>query len=259
MDDSLFSIVHKYTEFHINGKRVQIPYCIVGNKVEPSNHPESGRTTKFSNYAGKGTAEQINQALIQSAKKENLDLSTKTSAEITRFMIEQGIGIDCSGFVYNVLNEYFKKTKHITLDEIIFRFPGIMGSVENLLFRNNRVRRCSAEVLTSDLNTIKISKVKDIQPGDMIRLTHPNWAGKHIAIIVEVSFDHIQYAHSSEYTQNKGPHTARINTLFPNEGLEKQEWLESTIEGNNYGKVAYIPERGDSIRRIKLYAPNSTH
>ncbi len=251
--NDLYKIVEEYTNFIVEGKKVQIPYSIVGNQMSSDEKLNSGRTTKFSNFAGKGTPNQIRLTLIKKAKKEGFDLSRKKSEEITQFLICQGIGVDCSGFVYNTLNSHLKNTAHISLDKLILRFSGTIGRFERFLFSRNRVRKCSAEVLTNELNSFKVERVRDILPGDMIRLTHRNWMGKHIALIVNVTKDYLVYAHSSEYTKENGPHFAKIRILSPDEGLEKQEWLEKTYNGKDYGRDAFLLDKGDSVRRLKYY------
>lgn len=133
------------------------------------------------------------------------------------------------------------------------RFPGLVGQLEKILLSPKRVRRISADTLTNNLNTIQITKVKDIRVGDLIRLTHENWSGKHIAVIVSVSQKKLIYAHSSDatnMTQAEGPHLGEIIITNPNKDLDQQKWLEKTRDGDNYGKRCYRSEIGDSVRRL---------
>ncbi len=119
-----------------------------------------------------------------------------------------------------------------------------------MLKRKNRVRRSSAATLTSNLNSVKVEAVQDIRPGD-IRLTHVDWSGKHIAIIVATSPKTITYAHSSETTKTQGPHFATIKILDKHKGLDAQQWSEVTQDNQAYGPFAFDPKRGDSVRRLR--------
>lgn len=253
MNNLFYQLASEYIDFEIAGKKILMPYCIVDLPYDRTKHP-MGRTDKSHNYAGKGTPKQIEEVLVETAKRKAFDLQKAKPQEITRFMIYHGIGIDCSGFVYNILDTYLKRTKQVSLAKYIYRYPGIVGKLENLLLRKNRVRRSSAETLTNSLNTITIDKVKDIQPGDMIRLTHSDWPGKHIAIIVDINKGYITYAMASEYMKIRGVHFGKIKILDNNKGLEKQYWLEKTYEGNDYRIDAYDPQRGDSVRRLRLFS-----
>ncbi len=255
--NTLYQLANEYINFEIEGKKVRIPYAIVEKAIDKygiGKITNTSTTSRFENYAGKGTPKQIRKTLITKAEKEKFNLTTTTSDQLYKFMESHGIGIDCSGFVYNVLDGYLRKEKNKSLDSLILRFPGLLGKVEHFLLQKNRVRRCNAETLTNDLNTLKIEKVKDMRPGDMIRLNHSDWRGKHIAIIVEVTNDLITYAMSSVYTKTKGCHFGKIKVVDSNKGLESQKWEEITKDGKNYGKDAFDPTRGDhkdSVRRSK--------
>lgn len=249
---SLYEIADKYVHFQVEGKIVQIPYCIVRFEYDKTPKPMA-RTTRYKNYAGKGTVDQIRKALIESASREKFNLKKATSNEITKFMITQGIGIDCSGFVFNILDQFLKANKKISLTNILLRYPGFKGRLERLLLQKNRVRRINAATLTNNLNTIKIEKVSGIKPGDILRLTHSDYyRGKHVALVVKVRKGYITYANSSEETEVKGPHFAKIKILNPHKGLDEQKWLEITQKGVNYQKYAFDPKRGDSVRRLYI-------
>ncbi|MBU2592790.1 MAG: hypothetical protein ABH867_01380 [Patescibacteria group bacterium] len=60
-------------------------------------------------YRGKGTPEQIAQATEEIAKRWSLDISEAPPEVIVEVMKYAGLGVDCSGFIYNVLNFAFSK------------------------------------------------------------------------------------------------------------------------------------------------------
>lgn len=249
---SIYSQVKKYTTFTIFGKRVSIPYCIVENNPQtvPTHY---AITNKNQYFAGKGTAEQIYISLLDAAHKAQFNLRAASGAQIKSFMITQGIGVDCSGFVYNVINSYLLKAGLLGLDSQILRFGGLKGKVERRILSWNRVRRASADTLTNHLNTVAIKKVSELKSGDLIRLSPLDWTGKHVLVVVEVTESYIFYAHSSANTEQDGPHISWIKILDANEGLEKQEWLELTKSGENYGKRTLLIENGDGARRFKFF------
>jgi hypothetical protein len=251
MSVDIYEIAKEYVEFMVNGKRVNIPYSMVKYPGEKYNPKLVTRTTLEKHFAAKGTPEQIRSTLVTSAQQCRFDLYHASSQAIHQFMLDQGIGIDCSGFVYQVLNRYLKQKYHKSLDTLVSRYPGLKGKIDLLLFPRNRVRKISAKNLTSDFNTIEVKKVKDIQAGDMIRLTDPHWHGKHIAIILKVLKNELTYAHASERTTLVGPHFATIKITHPDAGLENQTWLEKLQDGTSYKTTAFHPERGDSVRRVK--------
>ena len=160
MTNQLLNFANEYIDFYIDGKKVKIPYCIVTQKNDTKSSYTMARTDKYSNYAGKGNTDQIKKTLLNAAKNKHFDLISRKPEEITKFMISEGIGIDCSGFVFNILDKFLRTTHHISLNRLILRYPKILGRIELLMFGMNRVRRSSAAILTNDLNTIKIEKIK---------------------------------------------------------------------------------------------------
>jgi hypothetical protein len=254
MNNLFYKLADEYIHFEIAGKTINVPYSISteGEKRAIGELSSAGVTGRFANYGGKGTPKQIRELVLKTAKKENFNLHKAKPEEIIQFMISQGIGVDCSGFVYYILDQYLKKEKHKSLNTLILRYPGLVGKIERFLLQNNRVRRSSAATLTNDLNTVKIEKAKDIKPGDLIRLTHSDWKGKHIIVIIAIDDKFITYAMTSQYTKIQGARFGKIRIKDRNKGLEAQEWLEETKKGENYGKDAFDPKRGDCVRRLRF-------
>ena len=112
--------VNKYLNLEIEGKRIVCPYFTnhIGKAFLDAMHdggldPETtGRIIKLYNerkyplgwWRGKGTPEQIIEATLDIAKMEKTDLTKGGAEAIREFMMLHGMGIDCSGFVYNVLS-----------------------------------------------------------------------------------------------------------------------------------------------------------
>ncbi|OGC99306.1 hypothetical protein A3B58_00520 [Candidatus Amesbacteria bacterium RIFCSPLOWO2_01_FULL_48_50] len=57
----------------------------------------------FGWYRGKGTPEQIKQAVAEIAKIHGVELESFTPLGLVEFMKMVGLGVDCSGFAYQVL------------------------------------------------------------------------------------------------------------------------------------------------------------
>lgn len=252
MKASLTKFVEAYTKFTVGDKAVAIPYSIAAIQPIPKQSYDMGRTSRFNHYGAKGSPDQVSRALGQAARQHQFSLSEAKPNEITEFMIKHGIGVDCSGFVYNVLDGWLRANAYPPLNRQILRTKGLKGKLEQYVLGWRWVRRAGAATLTSPLNTIKIQAASDVRPGDLLRLKHDRW--QHIAIVVAATPKRITYAHSSEYTKIPGPHTGYIIITQPQMGLEAQDWHELTYNGKNYGKYAFNPNRGDAVRRLKYLA-----
>ncbi len=236
--------LNDYMHFMIDDKEVPIPYIL-----EPSRW-------QFSKTSGKGSPEMIYKEVFAVITNRNLRVTDLTSGEIYKIMKEERIGIDCSGFVYHLLDAYLLAEKRKSLSDILFRYLGIIGLIEKHILRFQRFRRISAATLTSTLNCQKIESLNNIHIGDLIRMS-VNKNADHVLIITNLikdqsgSITKIEYAQSSgQNTQNRGPHIGEIEVIDPNQTLKEQNWMEVDLKGNSY-KSYYHPGQGDGIFRLK--------
>ena len=182
-------------------------------------------------YSGKGTPSQIVNVAKHLAKKEGLKLEKMNPEESFSFLKRKRIGVDCSGFAYNLAN---------SLDRELGR-----GGLAHL----GPARRCNTDCLTNTSITREI-KVEDIKAGDLVRML----GGKHALFVVDKASGFIVYAHSSgRLSEINGVHLGRIKIVKPQKDLSFQVWLEKTRKGENFGKKYFDTGKGDSIRRFKWW------
>lgn len=210
----------QYVEYKIFNLRINIPYMI----------NQSDRYCS-SITRGKAPLNEIAQEFQKEAKRHKLNITCLSPEKIKTTMQSFGIGIDCSGFAYHILNPLVKLKTGKDLSNFLVRFSGLLGKIDKTLLRNKRYEKISAAQLTSSINTIGIYDVLDIKVGDIIRMTHRGYEGKHPLVVVEVTSKYILYAHSSEYVEENGAHFGKIIIHNIKDGLNKQEWLEKTKMG----------------------------
>ncbi len=210
----------------IPGKKVRIPYW--RNRIT-----HRGLCRIQGSFGGKGAPSQIKRATIDRAKKSGIDINKLTSVQIRKFMTQKRIGLDCSGFVFQVLD---------------FLFPGFWQGLKRAFGKSsNPIRRFNSDALTSKENTILIKKVEDIKVGDLIPIS---WQGKkvdHVLVVVEINKKEIVYAHSSQKTKITGPHKGKIKITDLKKGLDKQSWQEKNLDGKLISGFLTSPK----ARRIK--------
>jgi hypothetical protein len=119
-----------YQNLEIYGKRVLCPYFInhleghiyqlmqdAGISLQGISAFKELYNNNGTNYVwnkGKGTPEQIVFAVVEASSKVRMPLEKASPGVIQQFMKLYGIGIDCSGFVYNVLNYAFRAKDSVT-------------------------------------------------------------------------------------------------------------------------------------------------
>jgi len=161
-------------------------------------------------------------------------------------MKQERIGIDCSGFVFWMLDCLDREKGG---DGIASDIPGCKGKVLEC--------RANVEMLTSENVALSILKVAEVKVGDMIRLGQ----GTHVAIVMRVRrvgkigrITQIEYGHSSARTKILGVHAAKIRIVDERKGLEAQKWEEMDKNGQNYGQTNLFPTAGDGLKRLKIGA-----
>ena len=86
----------------LGGKKVPCPYRMndIGSlqKVGPA-------------FQGKSSPEVLVETTKRLAKEQNFDLNRASVEEIRQFMSQNKLGIDCSGFIYRLLNHLVQKVK----------------------------------------------------------------------------------------------------------------------------------------------------
>ncbi len=219
---ALTDLFYQYTHLLIGGKEIACPYW--------RNRLILGLTGPF---GGKGRPEQIVEATKEAAQEAKVNLQSMSEKEVLAFMKRKKIGVDCSGFVFWLLDALVKERGGRGMADLIPRPPGTLAQ-----------RQASADKLTSRNLTVPVEKVSEVRVGDTIRLD----GGKHIAIVLKVEREKgavktIEYAHSSERTAIEGVHQGRIKIRDSSQSLAAQEWEE---------KLPYLP--GDGLKRLKIWA-----
>ncbi|MDP3888698.1 MAG: hypothetical protein Q8Q24_01500 [bacterium] len=226
MDSTLKNFLDQYFNFEIAGKKVTLPYWM--NKL--------GKEI-YGPHGGKGTPEEIRSDTLEAAEKENKDLEKMPLEEIYSFMKQNRIGLDCSGFAYQILN-------FLDLEK---GGDGISNSVAGV--NGMGITKTNADALTNGINSVQVENLKEVRPGDLIRMD----GGRHVMVIVDTNSKEIIYAHISASTKKEGPHLAKINIINPDGGIEKQNWEELSKDNRNYRDFALRLNLGDGIRRLKIF------
>lgn len=242
-------IIDQYKSLDIAGQKVPTPYYRNVKRVR----------AELRSLAGKGTPEEIAEETVIYSKLRGLNLDESSTKQIREFMQEQGIGIDCSGFVSHILNTWLRVTGKGSLYGNL-KFPS--SSIYRRIIRAFRpIENVAAELLTNLENCIKV-ELKDVQIGDLIRLKGIE-SGHHIAIIIDIereqgSVKSIQYVHSSEqYGDENGVKTGIIKVKDQNGELIDQEWLERDKDGVCWTLKQLEREYADNgLRRPNFFINN---
>jgi hypothetical protein len=178
--------VQKYMNLDIYGKKVRCPYSInwveqeflqmmrdvgVDDKdIEKVHKAYKDNGCKYGWYRGKGTSSEIEYATKELSKLRGIDLKDASEEGIYEFMRQVGIGVDCSGYVFNILRGVFPNDDFLhSLNWLSEKMEASRAGVD--IFANN------ASILV-DIN--------DLQSLDLVLFKSKDSCNySHIALLVE--------------------------------------------------------------------------
>lgn len=248
MAKSIEQLVDAY-KLKAGGVEFWTPYFINSRDLSPD--PDK---FKPGPYKGKGTPAQLQSWVDRYYSKHP---SNKTDKEWREILREHGVGIECSGFVYSVLDEFLKAAGRGRLWDYIYiprgdllksyddgyRPKGVSRAQiekypENIVLKDfckswNKDPRRSTNVkrLVSDQATIQIGKVTSLKPGDLVFLV--GVAGDHVGVIISNDGGVIEYADSIGY-QQIGVSKYKIKITNPDLPIEKQNWGDKSWYAERY-------------------------
>ncbi len=184
-------MANRYAKLNIHNKKIPTPYYInsiqghfseIFNMVGiPSEKIiEIWRIYKsnkfpYGRYRGKGTPEEIEDAVIKVSTAVGLPLDNSSIEVILNFMKLYGLGVDCSGYVYNLLSSAFKK---------------IEGSDQQLKASLNWMAKSKRDVWNAGAFAFagKASVLvtpERLQPLDLILLKDKDQKYVHVALVIK--------------------------------------------------------------------------
>ncbi len=252
---------------------------LVGVRCPYFNNAKLRRRGELRALVGKGTPEEIVEEAELQALHTHANLfiapgscaNCRTISNITpsidavrTFLINNNLGIECSGFVTHVLTAHFKETAQVYVPQLLIK--GVKANpLRGLIQRLRPVENNSVKNYFSDLVTKKIIDGENggdysaILPGDVIVMidTGPGQKRNHIILITNNQNKILEYVHArswvSEGLYGHGVTRGTIQITHPKEGLLNQIWQEKNLfkeENETYleAKAARVLQ----IRRIQL-------
>ncbi len=215
-------LFNHYLNIRVGQKKLVCPY-----------YQNLRKQTKPPVFSGKGTPAEIetevNKLLkIKSSIVNYNDNSTRLA------LVEADLGIDCSGFVVNLVNQFLLDTLKVSLFSVIP--PSAFPMPKWLIFKLRPRTNLSAHKLAWPpiSNLIEFSET---QPGDFLKV------GKgHIAIVIKTikekkQLQKIVYAHSTpDYGLDFGVRQGEIIITDLKKSLADQKWTETDQNGVNWTK-----------------------
>jgi hypothetical protein len=208
---------------------------------------------------GKGTPEEIAEECTIAAKLARVRISELSTDKLKEFLVEQDLGVDCSGFAYHVLNAYSQERNGKSIQSYIkTKREGIAGK---LIAKLRPAENIGVATFADERNSVEV-KISELRPSDIIVFlgTGKDKLYNHVLLVtgVECGSDttRISYAHSyswpSDGVYNHGVREGDI--LVHGEDLLGGTWKEQGLTGSdNYTFESARNAATVSIRRLKAF------
>ncbi|MBI5729046.1 MAG: hypothetical protein HY983_02275 [Candidatus Magasanikbacteria bacterium] len=181
-----------------------------------------------------------------------------TPDDLRRFLIDHSLGIECSGFVTQVLRAHYRETKGFDFVKKITATPRA-EIVRRLIAWLRPVENINVATYANDENSTLVRGYEEIKPGDLVIMlkTGPRQEHDHILLITDVQGKTIHYAQARAWSRegkyDHGVARGTISITHPTESLLKQDWQELGYNGD--GNETYIEAKQANtlcIKRLRL-------
>lgn len=236
-------IIEDYAALDLGGKKIVCPYYINAHKSKD-----------LRAMVGKGTPEEIIMEAQIWEKLKGANFKRMSEKEITDFLIERGLGIDCSGFVMHVLNYWYKAKS----GKSIWRKMTIpqKSFLKKLAFLLKPVEKLGTDIITNQENSKKI-KIDEVLPGDLIRSKWKKKNSHHVLMVSKVVKEkgktkEIEYVNSvPKYDHVEGIRYGKIVINHSGKPLKDQKWEDEDKHGVNHIYEGYlINVKDNGLRRL---------
>lgn len=220
------NFIDKYLHLEVKGEKITCPYFL-----------NSGGILKNPIFAGKGNPYDIERTANEVLM--NHDFSGDKAHLIRKEIEALGLGIDCSGLVYQIYNKWLRDV--LNKGELKNHLPaGNIIAIRRYLSRRLKPEASvSADMFTSEPISQKI-EVRDVRPGDLIR----SRGGKHLLFVTDVEYERnlprkITFVNSTTYYVRNGVRYGDI-LLGDDLSLSTAKWEDNDPnEGVNYAYKGY--------------------
>lgn len=250
-------MIDNYFKLKIGNKIISTPYYI--NEKYDEKHkkayPISSDVSRFKKrtitnraLVGKGSPKDIENIVHKYATRDDFNLQTASISEIREFMMIQGIGIDCSGFVVWVLNEAYMQKQNQPIWKFLEFKKNLLRKILILL---RPVENISVQVLGQ--NSRRVTDISTIQPGDLII----SWSSSHVLLVSKVTFGKNKKPISFEYInatwwygKENGVRRGIVKIVQPKGMLKEQLWLDDVDDKKKNWTYEGI-KNGSQLVRLK--------
>jgi hypothetical protein len=252
------SVIDQYLHFHFDKAATNIPYY---------NNCHKAVRGGLRGAVGKGSPRDIfdETDIAMSHQKKSGTIrggsfvpDTLSDEALKHFLVDNGIGIDCSGFIYYVLNAEYGANGKGSLDRHL-KFPYAKGILGKLRAEMRPAENAGVTTFAHEKNSHAVT-LTDVKPADIIGMIENNEGNEknidknnhtirdHILFIHQIDYQNfvptaLYYSHSvawpSDGKYGNGVRQGKIEILDIHKPLTEQKWIENEKIGTKSAGEAH--------------------
>jgi hypothetical protein len=266
LSEKALAVIDQYLHFKIGSVVISIPY------YNNSRTPVRGGLRAA---VGKGSPKDIYEEIEIALAKNHAAVApgaiasgayvpgTMTADSLKHFLVEKNIGVDCSGFVYYVLNAESMSRGKGSFDRHL-SFPLCKGIFGKIRAKTRPVENANVATFAHPKNTTQIH-LNEVKPGDIITMLGDR---NHVLVVNQVEYQNfipttIHYSHSIAWpTDGEFDHGVRQGTIVvydSSKPLTEQEWTENGKTGDENYTLMRAKESKTELRAFPFLEETRYH
>jgi hypothetical protein len=246
-------VLSDYIDFVFHKAHAHIPYY--------NNRSKEIRGTLRA-YVGKGTPKDIHEEIEHILIKAHINKDDLTDQVLIDILTKNNLGIDCSGFVYHILDAesinrgYSNLSKHIRFvysTNIIRKIKCILKPAQNF----------DVKTLAHDANSTVVD-INKIMPGDVITMLNDGEERErnHVLLVHQIENQNgitykIHYSHAIAYNEDgvygTGVRQGTIEIIDPKKPIYENRWTEGVTMSIPEALIKRAQKSKTEIRRLNSF------
>ncbi|MDP2593355.1 MAG: hypothetical protein Q8P52_01755 [bacterium] len=212
---------------------------------------------------GKATPEEIIAEAEEIIYKKGLNIVTMGSDSLYKMLLDNHIGIDCSGLVFHILEaeNLEREGKKLNFN---LSFASRKSFLRAAIAHLRPAQNTSVSVFAEEKNSREVS-VSDISAGDFITMLYDEESEKqydHMVIVTEVTRQknmilRLKYFHSIAWSSDghtgHGARFGKIEIEDEKLPITRQLWTEKNLSGEDNPTFKRASAAKTSVRRLKWW------
>lgn len=276
LSKSAIAVIDQYSHLEIGSAVSSVPYF---------NNKTIGARITLRAYIGKGSPKDILDEIQALVVKNHISPDSLTDESLKKLLIDNNIGIDCSGFAYHVLNAQSEALHKGSLKKHLsfIKCSGIIGKIRCSL---RPAENCDVATLANDKNS-RVIGLNEIKPGDIITMTNQiekktdaqglfratpsvqsdtqnqtNYERDHILVIHQVEYNNaiptkVHYSHAVTYPEDGlsggGIRQGKIEITGIEKNILTAVWIENGKTGFGNRLFSRAQKSDTKVRRLKWW------